>query len=694
MTHKILDRVRNIGVIAHIDAGKTTVSERFLYYTGLTHKIGEVHDGEAVMDFRPDERERGITISAASSTLSWRDVQINLVDTPGHVDFTAEVERSLRVLDGAVVVFSGVEGVEPQSETVWHQADRYGVPRLAFINKLDRVGADHERVLEEIRGKLGAHALFVNLPHGLEEKLDGVIDLLTMKWLVFEPDNRGRELEEREIPADAREAAAAARTRLIEGTAEVVDWLGDMYLMEEAISSVDLKRALRDATVAGRLVPVLCGAALKDLGIRPVLDAVCDYLPSPVERPPAEGHDPATGDRMQRIPSPDEPFSALVFKVVAARETDFTWVRVYSGTLDGDQRVYNPRTKVRLRLRNLVRLYADRSEPVKLAEVGDILAAQGLKDVVTGDTLCDPEAPIAFETIHFPPTVVSVAVEARTNAERERLIEVVARLTREDPTFRFHTDAETGQLLLSGMGELHLDVIRNRMQREFNVAARFGRPRVSYRETVGSPGRADGSFDKRIGEAAIHATARVLLEPRPRELGDLSRPPVEIELAGSARMLSPGLQAEAADILRSGLEAGGAYGYPVVDVKATLEAVDLGDAPDPLLPLGASISTALRHALAQAATVVLEPVMKFEVRVPEDFLGVVVKDLGARRAEIRDTGLAGPVALVRGLVPLSAMFGYSTDVRSLTQGRGSFSLEPFDYQAVPEHIAARDHTLL
>jgi len=694
MTHKSLDHVRNIGVIAHIDAGKTTVSERFLYYTGLTHKIGEVHDGEAVMDFRPDERERGITISAASSTLSWRDVQINLVDTPGHVDFTAEVERSLRVLDGAVVVFSGVEGVEPQSETVWHQADRYGVPRLAFINKLDRVGADHERVLEEIRGKLGAHAHFVNLPHGLEDRLDGVIDLLRMKWLVFDPDTRGRELEEREIPADAREAAAAARTRLIEGTAEVVDWLGDMYLMEETISSVDLKRAIRDATLAGRMVPVLCGAALKDLGIRPVLDAVCDYLPSPVERPAADGHDPATGDRLERVPSPEAPFSALVFKVVATRETDFTWLRVYSGRLDGDQRAYNPRTKVRLRLRNLVRLYADRSEPVKLAEVGDILAAQGLKDVVTGDTLCDPEAPISFEPIHFPPTVVSVAVEARTNAERERLIEVVARLTREDPTFRFHTDAETGQLLLSGMGELHLDVIRNRMQREFNVAARFGRPRVSYRETVGSPGRGEGTFEKRIGEAAIHASARVLVEPRPRELGDLGRAPVDVELAGNAKLLPAALQAEAIDILRSGLEAGGAYGYPVVDVKATLESVHLGDAPDPLLPLGASLSTALRHALAEAATVVLEPVMKFEVRVPEDFLGVVVKDLGARRAEIRDTGLAGPVALVRGLVPLSAMFGYSTDVRSLTQGRGSFSLEPFDYQPVPDHIAARDHTLL
>jgi len=515
-----------------------------------------------------------------------------------------------------------------------------------------------------------------------------------MRWLVFDPDTRGRELQERPIPADVCEAAESARARLTEGVAEVVDWLGDMFLMEKEITADDLRRAIREATIAGRIVPVLCGAALKDLGIRPVLDAVCDFLPSPAERPPAEGHDPDSQETVWRAPSPEAPFSALIFKVVATPNTEFTWLRVYSGCLDTDQRAYNPRTKARLRLRNLVRLYADRSEPVKVAEVGDILAAQGLKDVVTGDTLCDPEAPVAFEPIHFPPTVVSVAVEARTSAERERLLEVVERLTREDPTFRFHTDAETGQLLLSGMGELHLDVIRNRMQREFNVAARFGRPRVSYRETIGTPGRGAGAFERRVGETLVSAKARILLEPRPHVMGDLGREPVAVELAGTARSLPAALQAEAADIVRTGLEAGGAYGYPVVDVRATIEAVDLGDAPDPLLPLGAALSGALRNALADAATVVLEPVMKFEVRAPEDFLGVVVKDLGARRAEIRDTGLSGAVALVRGLVPLATMFGYSTDIRSLTQGRGAFSLEPFDYQAVPEHIAAKDHTLL
>ncbi len=694
MLLKPLERVRNIGIIAHIDAGKTTTTERFLYYAGLTHKIGEVHNGEAVMDFRADERERGITISAAATTFLWNEHQVNLIDTPGHVDFTAEVERSLRVLDGAVVIFSGVEGVEPQSETVWHQADRYHVPRLAFINKLDRVGADHERVLEEVATKLGARAAFINLPHGLEDRLDGVVDLLTMRFLVFDQTTRGRELEAREIPADSVEAARAARERLIERTAEAVEWLADKYLAEEPVSEADLRRAIREATVAGQLVPVLCGASLRDLGIRPILDAVCDFLPAPGERPPAVGHDPESGAPLERRLALDAPFAALVFKVVATPNTDVFWVRVYSGSLSSEDRCFNPRTGVRLRLRRLLRIHADRTEPVERAECGDIVAVPALKDTVTGDTFCDPEHPIAFETIQFPQTVVSVAVEARTSADRDRLLEVVSRLTREDPTFTFHTDEETGQLILSGMGELHLEVLRNRMQREFNVAARFGRPRVSYRETVLGTGQGTGQFDKRMGDVQVSARATVEVSPRPRTPGERGVAPVETELAGSAALLAPALQREAHEILLGGCSAGGGYGYPVVDVKARVLDVQLGEPPDPMVPLLASLTMALRQAFTDARSVVLEPVMRLEVRVPEEFLGTVVKDLGARRAEIRETTLVGAFAVIRGFVPLAEMFGYSTQIRSLTQGRGSFSLEPFDYQPVPDHIADKQHTLL
>lgn len=694
MLIKSLENVRNIGIIAHIDAGKTTTTERFLYYAGLTHKIGEVHDGEATMDFREDERERGITISSAATTFLWESYQINLIDTPGHVDFTAEVERSLRVLDGAVVVFSGVEGVEPQSETVWRQADHYGVPRIAFINKMDRVGADHERVIEQVRQTLGSNAHFVNLPRGCEGGLDGVIDLFEMKWLVFDPGTRGRELEAREIPVADLPGAAAAREKLIEAVAEVIEELEDKYIAEEEITNAELRAGIRQATLAGDFVPVLCGSSLKDLGIRPVLDAVCEFLPSPTERPPARGTDPEDPETViERSPSVDEPFSALVFKVVADQNKDLHWLRVYSGSLSTEERAYNPRTGTRLRLRRLLRLHADKQEPVKSATCGDIVAAPAIKDVVTGDTLCAPEHPITFEDINFPETVVSVAVEARTSADREKLLEVVSRLQREDPTFKSHTNEETGQLILSGMGELHLEVLQNKMERDFNVAARFGRPRVSYRETVLQPVRAEGVFDRRIGEAMAYAKAVLSIEPRPREAGDRSLPPLEIEVGEHLSFLSSEQQAEMLDLLRTGCEAGGSFGYPVVDVKVSVVSLELGETTDPTIPTGAALSLALRQAFRDATCAVLEPIMKLEVRMPEDFLGAVVKDLGARRAEIRETTMEGTLTAVRGFVPLSAMFGYSTDMRSLTQGRGSFSLEPFDYRVLPKELAERDHRL-
>ncbi len=677
-----VEKVRNVGIIAHIDAGKTTVTERFLFYAGLTHRIGEVHDGDTVMDFREDERERGITISAAATTFLWNDHQINLIDTPGHIDFTAEVERSLRVLDGAVVVFSGVEGVQPQSETVWHQADRYGIPRLAFINKLDRAGADHERALAEIEARLGARAAFINLPHGLEQSLDGVIDLLEMKWLVFDPTSRGRELEVREIPADTLDVAHAARDRLVQRTAESVDWLADLYLAERPITQGDLRRALREAALSRALVPVLCGAALRDLGIRPILDGVCSFLPAPSDRPPARGHAPDSGEPLDRAPSRSGPFSALVFKVVASQSADIFWLRVYSGSISGDDRCLHPRSGALFRLRRFLRIHADRTEPVERAEYGDIVAVSGLKKVVTGDTLCDPAHPITFEPMHFPEPVVSVAVEAQTSADRDRLLDIVARLAREDPTFTYHTDEESGQLILSGMGELHLEILQNRMRRQFNLVAGFGRPRVNYRTTVTREATGSGEFEKKIGDTLVTGRAAVQVAPRARAAGELDLPPVETTFAGHARSLPPALQREAMETVSVACVSGGSDGYPVVDVKVRVLDVRMSDAPDPAVPLRASLTMALRNALAAAGMKLLEPVMSLQVRTPEAFLGAIVRDLGARRAEIRETVFVGTTAVVHSYVPLASMFGYSTDVRSMTQGHGSFSMEPFDYQPV------------
>jgi elongation factor G len=468
-----------------------------------------------------------------------------------------------------------------------------------------------------------------------------------------------------------------------------VDWLADLYLAGEPVSSDLLRRAIRDATLSGRFVPVLCGAALRDLGIRPILDAVCDYLPAPVDRPPASGHEPDTGRVESRVPHLREPFSALVFKVVAHPSVDLFWLRVYSGSLSHDERCYHPRTETRLRLRRLLRIHADRTEPVERAECGDIVAVPGLKNVVTGDTLCDPEHRITFEPIQFPETVVSVAVEPQTSADRDRLLEVVSRLVREDPTFTYHTDEETGQLILSGMGELHLEILGNRMQREFNVHARFGRPRVAYRETVAERGEGVGEFDRRIGDMQVSARATVEIAPRARPPGTRGWPPVEVGIATGAVSVSPALQQAARQVLFDVCSAGGPNGYPVVDLSARILQMFLSDAPDPSVPLLASLTMAMRRAFAETRMLLLEPVMRLEVRAPHECLGAVVRDLGARRAEIRETAHAGPMASLRALVPLAEMFGYSTQVRSLTQGRGSFSMEPFDYQPVPEHVASR-----
>ena len=675
----MIEKIRNIGIIAHIDAGKTTVSERFLYYSGQTHKMGEVHDGAAVMDFLDDERERGITISAAATTFEWNGCSVNLIDTPGHVDFTAEVERSLRVLDGAVVVFSGVEGVEPQSETVWRQADRYGVPRVAFINKLDRAGADHERALEQIRKRLGANAAFVNLPRGLESQIDGVTDLVEMTWTVFDPATVGRDLETRDIPEDMRTVAEVARNQLIETAADGVDWLAELYLDGATVSGADLRRAIREATLAGRMVPVMCGTALKYIGIQPVMDAVCYYLPSPLDRPPATGTNPETGESVERSPKRDAPFSALVFKVVSGSSTDFSWMRVYSGELVSEERYWQPRLKKFVRPRRILRLRADHTEPVNSACHGDIVAVQGLKDVVTGDTLCDQRYPVTFEPIQFPQTVVSMAVEIRAAADRDRLSEAVSRLLREDPTLGVHKDEETGRMILSGMGELHLEVTRSRLEREFRIPAAFGRPRASYRETPLERGTGRGEFDKRIGDTQVKGLAVVEVLPRPRTPGDHSAEPVEVDISRVERAMSASCAREAREALVRGCSSGGKHGHPIIDIRVNLLEFRHNDPPDVLIPLLGSLSRALNEALTQAGTVVLEPVMNLEVHAPEEFLGVLIKDLGSRRVEIRSTDIKSGGAVICGLAPLAEMFGYSTRMRSLTQGRGSFSMEPFDY---------------
>ena len=674
-----MEKIRNIGIIAHIDAGKTTVSERFLYYSGQTHKMGEVHDGATIMDFRDDERERGITISAAATTFEWNSFAINLIDTPGHVDFTAEVERSLRILDGAVVVFSGVEGVEPQSETVWRQADRYGVPRIAFINKLDRAGADHERVLTQIKKRLRANAVFVNLPHGLENQIDGVIDLVEMNWKVFDPATLGHIQETRAIPENTRAEADEARNLLIETVADGVDWLAELYLDGETISGTDLRRAIREATLAGQMVPVMCGTALKYIGIQPVMDAVCHYLPSPKDRQPALGTNPETGKSVESPPLRDAPFSALVFKVVSARAADFFWLRVYSGALVTDERYWQPRLKKFVRPRRILRLRADHTEPVESASCGDIVAVQGLKDVVTGDTLCDQRYPVTFEPIQFPQTVVSMAVEIRASADRDRLSEAVNRLLREDPTLGVHTDEETGRMILSGMGELHLEVTRNRLEREFNIPAVFGRPRASYRETPLERGTGRGEFDKRIGDAQVKGVAVVEVTPRPRTPGVLSAEPVEVDISCIEKILSLACAREAREALLRGCSAGGTHGHPIVDARINVLEFRHNDPPDMLIPLLGTLSRALHEAFIQAGTVVLEPIMNLEVRAPEEFLGALIKDLGGRRVEITSTDIRNGGAAICGLAPLAEMFGYSTRMRSITQGRGSFSMEPFDY---------------
>ena len=683
------DRIRNIGIVAHIDAGKTTTSERFLYYTGRSHKMGEVHDGLAGMDFRVDERERGITISAAATTLAWKDHQLNLIDTPGHVDFTAEVERALRVLDGAVVVFDGVEGVEPQSETVWHQADRYGVPRIAFINKMDRIGADFDAAVAGIEKRLGAIAIPIQIPDGSAETFAGLVDLVENQHVTFDEGTLGRVVASGPIPSRLAGESEARRLRLVERLADLHEPLADLFLAEKPITVSDLRAALRAVTVAGKAVPVLCGAALRNIGIQPLLDAVCWYLPSPVDVGPAEGTDPRDGKAITREPADAAPFSALIFKVQASAAADQFYLRVYSGRLEAGERAWNPRTKERERLRRMQRVFADRGENVDVAEAGDIVAVTGLHRSVSGDTLCDEGKPILLEPIRFPSTVVSIAIEPKTSADRDRLGELIPRLQREDPTLRASVDPETGQSLLSGMGELHLDVTLKRIEREFGIRLGFGKPRVSFRETIRASAEGSATYQRQVGGEPLFARVRLRLEP----LADQGGRAVVRDAMAPGTIPSAYLPALRESIANAA-DGGGLYGYPVTGVAATLEDAAFSESGQPEIAINSAASHAFREALRAAGPIVLEPYGRLEIHVPEEYVGVVMKTLLQRRAVVTDTGFARESAVIRGVAPIGEMFGFLTALRSQTQGRGSYMLEPLDYRPLPDNLTALHHDKL
>jgi elongation factor G len=677
-----LTRVRNIGVCAHIDAGKTTVSERFLYYAGRIHKIGEVHDGEAQMDWMPQERERGITITAAATTLEWRGHDVHLIDTPGHVDFTIEVERSLRVLDGAVVVFCGVSGVEPQSETVWHQADNFHVPRLAFVNKMDRPGADFQAVVDEIRDRLAAHPVPVQLPIGAEDQFVGVVDLIHERAIYFSgaEDDPPREDS---IPAAMADKVAAAREKLIEAAADLDDTIATAYLEGKPIEPGTLMAALRKGTILCSIVPVLAGSALRNKGIQPLLDAVCDYLPAPTEVPPIQGKDPTTNLPTTRPPDDSAPFCALAFKVAMDEGRKTVFLRIYSGVLKPGDEVQNARTRRNEKVARLFSVHANRRERIERAGAGSIVVAMGLKEAGTGDTLYAPKAPISLGSIDVHEPVIARAIEPKTQAEKEKLDFGLAKLADEDPTFRFGEDAETGQTIIRGMGELHLDIMVDRLRREYGVDAHVGRPQVVYRETLAGAAEAEARFERQVGDETLFGQARVRVAARPRGRGNLVKLAVVMpeQVPGAPKIPEPPraiLEAAlegATEAMRSGPE-----GYPFEDIEVVVTGIEYR--PDASTPAGqkAAVGEALRQASREAGTRLLEPIMKVEVTAPEANVGDVLGDLNARRARIEDVNVRGNQRLIVAKVPLRRMFGYSTDLRSATQGRANYTMqfETFD----------------
>ena len=677
-----LDRVRNIGIIAHIDAGKTTVTERVLFYTGRTHRIGETHEGTAVMDWMEQERERGITITSAATSAAWAEHEVNIIDTPGHVDFTVEVERSLRVLDGGVVVFDGVAGVEPQSETVWRQADRYRVPRICFVNKMDRVGADFENCVQMIVDRLAATPIPLQIPWGVEADHRGVIDLIEMVAYGFSGE-RGTDVTTEPIPPEYRARAEAAREAMIERIAENDDQLMVSFIEGHEIGSVELRKAIRRATLSTAVAPVLCGAALRDKGVQPLLDAVIDFLPSPLDVPPVRAHHVDDPERSEeRPPDPDEALTALAFKVVSDPFVGrLVFFRVYSGVVRSGDQVLNATRARRERFGRIMKMHANSREEVTEVHPGDIAAAIGLKETFTGDTICDRERPMLLEAIRFPDPVISVAIEPKTREDQQRMGDALQRLAEEDPTFRVRLDEETGQTVISGMGELHLEVIVDRMRREFRVGASVGRPQVAYRETITRPATAEGRFVRQTGGRGQYGVCT--LEVTPQEAGSGFR--FEDRIVGGAipREYIPAVRRGVENALTSGPKAG----YPVVDVHVALtdgayHAVDSSE-----VAFETAGSLGLRSALQKGAPVLLEPVMRLDVVTPEEHLGDVMGDITGRRGAVQGSEARANTQIVRTMVPLAETFGYSTDLRSMTQGRATYSMQFDHYERVPEQLA-------
>jgi elongation factor G len=697
-----LRKIRNIGIMAHIDAGKTTTTERILYYTGITHKMGEVHEGTAVMDWMEQEQERGITITSAATTCFWNDIRINIIDTPGHVDFTAEVERSLRVLDGAIAILGAVEGVEPQTEAVWRQADKYRVPRIVFVNKMDRAGADFETCLDQLRSKLAANPVAVQLPLGAEDKFEGVIDLVGERAIVYKDETLGAGYDVKEIPAQYAEKVRHYRDQMVETLGEVDDHMMSKYVHGEHVTAEELQSAVRRGTLALKVVPVLCGSAFKNKGVQPLLDAVVDFLPAPVDILPTEGLNPGTEEQISRRAADDEPFSALVFKIMTDPFVgQLAFMRVYSGSVNVGESVYNPRRERRERLSRLLKMHANKREEITEIYAGDIAAAVGLKSVSTGDTICNEKSPIVFEAMEFPAPVIAVAIEPKTKADQEKMGMALGKLTQEDPTFKVHTDPDTGQTLISGMGELHLEILVDRMLREFNVGANVGRPQVAYRETISAAAEAEGKYIRQTGGRGQYGDVNLRIDPLPHPdpnaIAELTRkkstnkfdPELNLlfidEIVGGTvprEYILPVYQG-----IREAMEGGVLAGYEMTGVQVALTDGSCHEVDSSELAFKIAGSIGFKEAARRAKPVLLEPVMKVEVVVPEEYMGDVLGDINSRRGHIEGMEKRASTQIIRAKVPLAEMFGYATDLRSRTQGRASYTMHFLRYEQTPASIA-------